>query len=63
MERNENKVHYRLRPTETGVRLTVIDPKDDILAERTLLEGLEFDNVPDALRFIGVHYPNAKEID
>jgi len=63
MERNDNVKHYRLRPRGPDIRLTVYDPAADPLEELTLLEGLEFTNVADALRFVHVHYPNAQEIE
>lgn len=63
MVRNEEPMQYRLRERAGAVRVTIIDPKIDPLEEQTVLEGLEFIDVPTALRFIGLHYPNAKEIE
>jgi len=69
MNRDERPLRYRIRRSPQAVRednplgylLTVWDPKEDPQAESTVIEGIEFDTVADALHFVGVHYPNAHE--
>jgi len=62
VNRDDRGLRYRVKESPGAHRLTVLNPSADPLAEETIIEGLVFESIPALLHFVGVHFPNAKEV-